>query len=145
MENGMYVRMSLLALVLGAEGLPLEGQAPIVEELVAWYHFQKKGSTTKLSKNQVLIFRIFCDDLPYASLFLTWAFSLSAVWNSSNMHKNSQLRIRFFIVIFDIERPNFERCSYKQNAFSFRWCLLLLYNRCVLFGVYVSSSVAREK
>ena len=49
----MYVRMSLLALVLGAEGLPLEGQAPIIEELVAWYHFQKKGSTTKLSKNQV--------------------------------------------------------------------------------------------
>ena len=31
----MYVRMSLLGLVLGAEGLPLEGQAPIVEELVA--------------------------------------------------------------------------------------------------------------
>jgi aspartate carbamoyltransferase catalytic subunit len=35
MENGMYVRMSILALVLGAEGLPIHGQMPIIEELVA--------------------------------------------------------------------------------------------------------------
>ena len=35
MENGMYVRMSLLALCLGAEGLPVNGQTPIFEELIA--------------------------------------------------------------------------------------------------------------
>ena len=36
---------------------------------ISYKDFQE--STTKLSKNQVLIFRIFCDDLPCASLFLT--------------------------------------------------------------------------
>ena len=31
----MFVRMSLLALVMGAEGLPLIESKPIIEELVA--------------------------------------------------------------------------------------------------------------
>ena len=35
MENGMYVRMALLALVMGAQGLPLNASKPIIEELVA--------------------------------------------------------------------------------------------------------------